>query len=253
MKPDVFGYYLLNRPWFLSLIRATELDLYHHSSLLTGKVLDFGCGDGFFTHCLKKYNWLLAKNSTVYGLDVHQNKLREAKQYAFYQRLTHYDGATIPFSSNWFDGGLANCVFEHIPDLKGSLKELKRVLKKGKQLHTTVMTNQWENYLLLPKKYWRTKQNHWHLLTVKQWEEIFNQSGLTVVYKQGYFDRQQTRLMELGHFWSLPYLLAYRFTGNWSVLGPVYKALTPLQKIAAFYSRPVSLSQAAAAYFVLQS
>ena len=42
--------YLENRPMFMAIIRGQEAMLFQkYNKLVKGKILDFGCGEGFFT------------------------------------------------------------------------------------------------------------------------------------------------------------------------------------------------------------
>lgn len=45
--------------------------------------------------------------------------------------VMNYDGRTIPFADSSFDGVFSSNVLEHIPDLRYSLSELRRVLRSG--------------------------------------------------------------------------------------------------------------------------
>ena len=83
------------------------------------------------------------------GLDLFNNKrVEEAKKENVYKKISLYDGDTIPYPDNYFNTIVSNCVLEHIPDVKSSLKEIQRVLKPGGFFITSVMADQWEDNLL---------------------------------------------------------------------------------------------------------
>jgi SAM-dependent methyltransferase len=84
---------------------------------LHGKVLDFGCG-------IKPYQSLF--NVTEYvGVDY----AGEGETYSKHKVDFLYDGHTLPFSNESFDGIFSTEVAEHIFNLDPIIKELHRVLK----------------------------------------------------------------------------------------------------------------------------
>lgn len=93
---------------------------------LSGKLLDFGCGE-------KPYKSLF-KNTTEYiGLDFeNEGHSHKNEQIDFF-----YDGKKIPFENESFDCIFTSEVFEHVFNLPEILPELNRVLKlDGKILIT---------------------------------------------------------------------------------------------------------------------
>lgn len=93
---------------------------------LSGKLLDFGCGE-------KPYKSLF-KNVTDYiGLDFeNEGHSHKNEQIDFF-----YDGKKIPFDNESFDSIFTSEVFEHVFNLPEILPELNRILKvDGKILIT---------------------------------------------------------------------------------------------------------------------
>lgn len=92
------------------------------------RVLDCGCGDGFYLHLISKIS-----NCELYGLDVDPNALESAKRNLAGRKITLIQGdvTSIPFDDNFFDKIVLSEVLEHIPDDAKALKEIKRVLKPG--------------------------------------------------------------------------------------------------------------------------
>lgn len=101
------------------------------------KVLDVGCGDGFYLHLLSN----LGLDLKLYGSDFDQNALKSAKIVLHGKNipLTQADlMKKLPYRENFFDKIVMSEVAEHLPnDLKG-LKEVNRVLKPGGILCITV-------------------------------------------------------------------------------------------------------------------
>ena len=98
-----------------------------YSPLLKGEILDFGCGN-------KPYRSLFNHVERYIGVDVEN----EGHNHVNEDIDIFYDGRTLPFEDNSFDGVLSNEVFEHVPDLDFCLAELHRVLKPQGQMLVTV-------------------------------------------------------------------------------------------------------------------
>jgi SAM-dependent methyltransferase len=92
---------------------------------LSGSVMDFGCGS-------KPYRSLFHVTEYI-GVDFHgQGHSHENEVIDVY-----YDGISIPFENNRFDGIFSSEVFEHVFNLEHIVKELNRVLKHGGKLLVT--------------------------------------------------------------------------------------------------------------------
>jgi len=242
----IFKYYASHRPYFLAFVRTLEIAKYQKCPTFKGKVLDFGCGDGFFLETLTKFAPRLISGK-VTGLD-----LKKITNSAAYEQITVYDGRRIPFADQFFNQILSNCVLEHIPNLELTLKELHRVLKPKGRLVVTVMANRWHDYCLLPRFFWDKVQVHFNLFSFDAWQKHFRQAGFKVVTNSGYLNRSQTRFVELGHFLSFPYLLSHRLFGSWNHFNFLYQKLITSKFAATLLKAKVSHSEASAFYFELQ-
>jgi ubiquinone/menaquinone biosynthesis C-methylase UbiE len=99
-----------------------------------GKVLlDFGCGAGTYSFYLSR-----SSNVKVKGIDVNESRIEESKlimktigrnNTEFYARNGH--GSLGFFDDASFDSALAVEVFQYLPDLEGTLREMYRLLKPG--------------------------------------------------------------------------------------------------------------------------
>jgi SAM-dependent methyltransferase len=110
---------LFINPFFIirnALSKAIKKESVH----LTGKILDFGCGDkpykSFFNHAIE-----------YIGLDIENEGHSHEKE----EIDVYYDGKTIPFENEYFDSVFSSEVFEHVFDIDPILDEIYRVLKKG--------------------------------------------------------------------------------------------------------------------------
>jgi len=121
-RPSLIGIFF--NPYYIIRMRLLKGILLHKDEI-SGKVLDFGCGD-------KPYEDIFSANEYI-GIDIsesgHDNTNKSADIY--------YDGSKIPFGDNSFDSIFSSEVFEHIFNIDDILEELNRVLKQdGKMLIT---------------------------------------------------------------------------------------------------------------------
>ncbi len=101
------------------------------------KVLDVGCGDGYYSHLIN--NLGVKVNQT--GTDYSKYDLERAKKNLANPKIKLVFGdlmKKLPFQDNTFDKVVMSEVAEHLPeDVKG-LKEVRRVMKKGGTICLTV-------------------------------------------------------------------------------------------------------------------
>jgi ubiquinone/menaquinone biosynthesis C-methylase UbiE len=252
--------FLSERPKFYSLIRPYEAYLFqHHSEYCHGRVLDFGCGDGFFAEIALlpiKQN----QQFKLIGVDIASSRIDQARDFNIYHQIKIYNGERLPFADNSFNSVMSNSVLEHVADLDQTLHEIGRVLKPGGYFLTTVMTEQWEQALLGKKiggqcyvKWLRQKQEHRHLLSVEDWTDKFQDYQLLCEQRVGYLPPKQSRVMEVLHYLSLPSLLSYKLFRRWVLWPNAYRfcPLTPWIK-ALNKTTQTQVRQASSVFFVLQ-
>ena len=252
--------YFKNRPLFLGLIRAKELELFTRllppkDNLRNLKILDFGSGDGFFAKTLFDDTSL-----NITGIDIDEKLLEKAKREKVYEQLKIYDGTKLPFENNMYDLVISNSVLEHVENLSQTLQELSRVLKTGGQFFCSVMTEKWEDNLLgtvfLGKVYssWmRRKQVHRYLLSLDEWQKQFEKAGFNTKQVIGYMDKKASRLLDFLHYPSVYSLISHKISGKW-VLFPNFFDRFPVQKIfASTIAKDVPANDSSAALFVLEN
>lgn len=106
-------------------------------------VLDLGCGEG--RHVIAAY---MEEDITSVGVDLGFADLLTAQERIepFYEHdnrdksfgLANANALQLPFADNTFDKVICSEVLEHIPDYKGALEEIERILKPGGMLCASV-------------------------------------------------------------------------------------------------------------------
>lgn len=97
------------------------------SSILSGKLLDVGCGR-------KPYKRILRNVTEYIGMDIENPGHDHSEE----DIDVFYDGKTFPFPDSHFDSLLTNQVFEHVFNPSEFLSEINRVLKPNGHLLLTV-------------------------------------------------------------------------------------------------------------------
>ena len=105
--------------------------------LLTGEIVDLGCGPGIRTRILTEH---LQPGARIVGLDQDAGVIEIAGNWGyveivdfFWQDITH---TTWP--TDEFDNALLTAVIEHVPDTAKLLAEIRRIVKPGGHLFLSV-------------------------------------------------------------------------------------------------------------------
>jgi SAM-dependent methyltransferase len=98
----------------------------------SGRVLDLGCAFGFATRMLRRHGY------EAIGVDASARYIARAR--AADPRTTYLvgDAAHVPLPDASFDGVLLLDVLEHLPDERGAIAEVARLLKPGGTLVLSV-------------------------------------------------------------------------------------------------------------------
>jgi len=102
-------------------------------NLLSGTMLDFGCGNGYFV--LEG----LRRGMDIWGVDQLSGKIKRYKKLIEYtsspkaweKRCLVADGVALPFPSDYFDFVSSWWVFEHILTPGETLREMVRITRPG--------------------------------------------------------------------------------------------------------------------------
>ena len=104
------------------------LEIAHNQSLKPiDRLLDMGCGDGFFTRELSR----ILKPKEVYGIDISKEAVRNLRAKKIKGFCIDIDEADLPFSSNFFDFVYCGSLIELVADADHVFEEIHRTLKKG--------------------------------------------------------------------------------------------------------------------------
>lgn len=98
------------------------------------RVLDVGCGDGRHIAAATR------RGCRAIGIDYDAGELAKARLRAGARRadLIAADAARLPFRAAAFDAVICTETLEHLPDDRGALAEMARVLRPGGLLHGAV-------------------------------------------------------------------------------------------------------------------
>jgi len=151
------------------------------SDKIKGRVLDVGCGDGFFTaQILQRFN---LKN--VYGLDISSKAVDLAR--LKHPEIKFQQGALnhIPEETNSIDSITMIEVIEHLVDIEGTLKELFRVMKPGGILLITTTDFNWLKQVIIAmfffEKYFYPTNPHIRFFKKSTLADILSKNGFSII------------------------------------------------------------------------
>lgn len=86
-----------------------------------GRILDVGCGNGYFLKWLKEHGW------ETYGVEISQAACQVAQKHGL--KVFNGELAEAKYPSNHFDVVAMNQVLEHVYSPRNYFREIKRILK----------------------------------------------------------------------------------------------------------------------------
>jgi len=141
----------------------------------TGRLLDVGCGEGYFLQYAEKYY-------DTYGSDVSEYCIREAKQRTDRTRLSVGSVTHIDYEDENFDMITCFDVLEHLDNPGAVIRECRRVLKRGGVFVARVPNT------LSPGCKWKKEdwfgykdKTHVSLLSNEEWFEVFRKNDFEIV------------------------------------------------------------------------
>lgn len=141
-----------------------------------GKLLDVGCGNGWFLQNMKRYGW------DVSGVDLDP----KAVEYCNSLGLNAYQGAleTVNFPSGSFDVVVLNHTIEHVYRAQVLLDECFRILKKGGSLRLSTPNSKGYMHRKVFKSAWYGLEppRHLYLYNRGLLESMALRSGFKNIY-----------------------------------------------------------------------
>jgi len=100
------------------------------------KILDVGCGIGYFEEILSELN--------IIGLDSSKEALKEARRRG--KKFVLGNAEYLPFLDKSFDGAFAVTTLEFLEDYKKAVDEVARVLERGGKFVTMILNPESEYF-----------------------------------------------------------------------------------------------------------
>lgn len=157
-----------------------------------GRLLDFGCGWGFFLRIAKEQGWL------PYGLE-------PLPGHALYTRANVGAEVTTDvlredtFPPDYFDVITSFQVFEHLPDPSGNLDLLKKTLRPGGIILIEVPNIDTWGVKLLGKRHRHYVPDHLNFFSAQTLGQLFQVHGLEIL--EHYYPTRQMSVRHLMTVW----------------------------------------------------
>ncbi|MCJ7624795.1 MAG: class I SAM-dependent methyltransferase, partial [Anaerolineaceae bacterium] len=212
-------------PYFRGLLRAVEARFYQ-DTVLESPVLDLGCGDGTFSK-------ITFDKTLDVGLDTWAGSLRSARDSKRYKIIVQASGTEIPFPAKHFQSIISNSVLEHITDVDSVLSEAARILKPGgvflfcvpnqnflPNLSVSALLDRFGIKFLaeLYRTFFNKISRHYHCDPPNVWEKRLINVGFVIEEYWNYFSPSALHVLEWGHYFGLPSLVAHWIFGRWILI-----------------------------------
>jgi len=215
-EKDFLFLQLRDLPYFRALLRGVESTFYQGLPL-PAPIYDIGCGDGHFAS-------LTFEQKIDVGLDPWHNPIHEAKRHGAYRGLVEADGAQAPFPDEYFASAISNSVLEHIPHVEAVLAETARILKPGAPFYFCVPNPRYLSELSISRvlgqgytEWFRIISRTQHADDPDVWEARLEKAGFNLVRWWHYFSPSALRVLEWGHYFGVPSVVARVLTGKWII------------------------------------
>lgn len=200
---DVLTYYAGHSPPDHALWKTIEWRLFREYEY-PGPVLDLGCGDGIFAE-------LVFDEPLRSGLDIRHGRVRQAHDADVYEVAVTGDATAMPYAGAQFGTVFSGCAMEHVPPMPLMLGEIRRVLKPGGYLITTVPSGYFSDYLWVPGvlRRWGLKRaatqygklivrllTIFHMYHPATWQRLLDAAGLELVEARHFLSPEATSLFD---------------------------------------------------------
>jgi SAM-dependent methyltransferase len=276
-QPSAIGHQQLTRhlrdlPYFRALIRAVEAAFYRDLDL-PAPTLDVGCGDGHFAS-------LAFDRSIDVGLDPGRDPLREAGRRGAYRLLVEADAGAAPFADQTFASAFSNSVLEHIPHVEAVLADVARVLRPGAPFCFCVPNERYLSELSIARLLRLGRSGSTPpfppSLSVKGgwgdrytgcfrrisrveyadgpevWQARLEAAGFRLERWWHYFSPAAMCVLEWGHYFGLPSLVAKKLTGRWIIV-PARWNLWLTERFVRRYASPEPVDDGTFTFYVARN
>ncbi len=144
------------------------------------RYLDLGTGNGYLAfEMARRY-----RNVIVTGLDIAEKSINLNNQIVEENSFPNvmfnsYDGTRLPYSDAKFRGIISRYAFHHFPDPELSIREIRRILKKGGFfIFSDPMTYPEDKYGFIDRYQELKDDGHWHFYYEDEVVELFRRFGL---------------------------------------------------------------------------
>lgn len=144
------------------------------------KLLDIGCGPGTIGNI--GYYKSIEKKYKIYGIDMLKENVVLIKKRFPDGVFSVGKAEKLPFPKAYFDAILMRHILEHVGDLKKTIKEVKRITKKGAIITAVVPHKNLEHVLkhLIPH-YLKNSHHHQRVFSQKNFEVLFEENGFVII------------------------------------------------------------------------
>jgi SAM-dependent methyltransferase len=234
-------------PYFRGFLRAIEARMIRGIPL-ERPLLDVGCGDGHFAE-------VAFLEPVDVGLDPDPRSLREAGGRHAYRLVVAGEGARAPLAGGIFASAVSNSVLEHIPDVQPVLAEVARTLRPRGRFVFTVPNPGYLDHLSVPdalrragmrgaaRRYreWFRRITRVHQLAWEpEWGDWLEKAGFGIERTLRYFSPRAMRVLEWGHYFGLPSLVARRLTGHWILSPTRWNLWWTARVVRPYYDSPAA-------------
>ena len=173
------------------IIRVAEAELLR-ALPIQAPALDLCCGDGFLAGCFRPEGFEA-------GCDISPSALDQARRAGHHRVLKEADVARrIPFDDSSFATVVSNSALEHVRDLDGALREVRRVLRPGGRFCLTCASSQayewWPCGGAALRRYERF-QPVFNILSLGEWTERLARASLRPIGHAWYLTPSAVRVM----------------------------------------------------------
>lgn len=141
------------------------------------RVLDVGCGEGYFLKCLEK--WF--PYAELFGIDISDDRLKVAKEKLNRAKLIRHDAHILPFPDKFFDVVSALQLLEHLQRPNIFLKEVNRVVKGDGFFLFSTPNPDGIAARLLKEKWHGLNPEHISLKSPLEWRNILKLNGFKII------------------------------------------------------------------------